>query len=154
VVAFHRMGVAVSDPARLAGLDLEVLAGSGPQALAGLGPQVLAGSIRRPVDSDLAPAFVHLVQGSERLLHRTGHSRREALCPTGASSGTGALDLTGFTAFAIAVFSLTIVSDAAHPSFRHFSSIAGYFSDRRSILITPASMATLTGRLRQRNRWS
>jgi len=148
--AARSMGVAASDPARLvAGSDLLArLAGSGllarvglgPQVLAVSGPQVLADFIRRPVDSDPAPASVHLVQGSERLLHRTGHSRREALCPTGESSAaiTADLDFAASTAFTIAVFSLTTVSDAARPSF----SEAGFSWDHPSFPFIPATMAT------------
>jgi hypothetical protein len=127
-VAARSMGAAASDPARLAGLGL--------LARADLGPQVLADFIRRPVDSDLAPVFVHLVQGSERLLHRTGHSRREALCPAGTVSETVALDFVGFITGASDF--LTTVSDAARPS----SSEAGFFWDHLSILTIPATMAT------------
>jgi hypothetical protein len=138
VAAARSMGVAASDPARLAaGLGLLALAGLGPQALAGSGPQVLADFIRRPVDSDLVPAFVHLVQDSrERLLHRTGHSRREALCPAGTFSETVALDFVGFITGASDF--LTTVSDAARPS----SLEADFFWDHLSILTIPATMAT------------
>jgi hypothetical protein len=128
-VAARSMGAAASDPARLAGLGL--------LARADLGPQVLADFIRRPVDSDLAPVFVHLVQGGrERLLHQTGHSRREALCPAGTVSETVALDFVGFITGASDF--LTTVSDAARPS----SSEAGFFWDHLSILTIPATMAT------------
>jgi len=143
VAAARSMGVVASDPARLvAGSDLLARAGLGPQVLAVSGPQVLADFIRRPVDSDPAPASVHLVQGSERLLHRTGHSRREALCSTGESSAaiTADLDFAASTAFTIAVFSLTTVSDAARPSF----SEAGFSWDHPSFPFTPAGTMAAT----------
>jgi hypothetical protein len=128
VVAARSMGVADSGPLRL-----EVL-----------GLRALPDFVRRPVDSDQALAFAHLVQcsglaASQALLHRTGHSRREALCPAGTSSETVALDFAGFTAFTIAVFSLMTVSDAAHPSF----SEADFFWDHRSIPIFPVTIMAI-----------
>ena len=137
VAAARSMGVAASDPARLvAGSDLLA-------RLAGSGLLARADSIRRPVDSDPVPASVHLVQGSsEHLPHRTGHSRREALCPTGESSAaiTADLDFAASTAFTIAVFSLTTVSDAARPSF----SEAGFSWDHPSFPFTPAGTMAAT----------
>src|SRR5229473_3164530 len=136
VVAARSMGVAASDPARLAGSGLLARAGLGPQVLAGSGLLARAGFIRRPVDLDLAPAFVHLVQGSrERLLHRTGHSRREALCPAGTFSETVALDFVGFITGASDF--LTTVSDAARPSF----SEAVFSWDHPSFPFSPAAFS-------------
>src|SRR5882724_11561668 len=143
VAAARSKGVVASDPARLvAGSDLLARAGLGPQVLAVSGPQVLADFIRRPVDSDPAPASVHLVQGSERLLHRTGHSRREALCPTGESSAaiTADLDFAASTAFITAFGSSMTASDA----FRRFSLAADFFWEHLSFLPIPAFMATTT----------
>jgi hypothetical protein len=144
VVAARSMGVAASDPARLAG--------SGLLARAGLGLQALPDFVRRQVDSDQVLAFAHLVQcsglaASQALLHRTGHSRREALCPAGTFSETVALDFVGFIMGASDF--LTTVSDAAHPSF----SEADFFWDHRSIPIFPVTiMAIITATdLRLRN---
>jgi len=81
-VAARSMGVAASDPARLAG--------SGLLARADLGLRALPDFVRRPVDSDQVLAFAHLVQCSglavsHALLHRIEHSHRALLCPTGTS---------------------------------------------------------------------
>jgi hypothetical protein len=126
VVAARSMGVADSGPLRL-----EVL-----------GLRALPDFVRRPVDSDQVLAFAHLVQcsglaASQALLHRTGHSRREALCPAGTFSETVALDFVGFIMGASDF--LTTVSDAAHPSF----SEADFFWDHRSIPIFPVTIMAI-----------
>jgi hypothetical protein len=79
-VAARSMGVEASGPLHLAAFAPLRLADSGQQAQPDL--------VLLPVDSDQAPASVHLAQcsglaGSQALVHQIAHSVREAFRPAG-----------------------------------------------------------------------
>jgi hypothetical protein len=126
---------------------------SGPRPAADSGRVVLLVSGQAPADSDQALVFAPLVRlrerGSQHLLLQTVPLLPAHLHPDGTSlSALTAHSDSG--AFIIGSFSMT-ASDASRRSSPRSSSEAGYFWDRRSFLLSLATMATITG-LRRHHR--